>query len=88
MASRQPDWIVSADGRRTWPIDSYQMEGRRITTWLAEGVVKYHRTIGTTLNLLIGNGFTIRHVEEWGPTDAQIAIKPELPRSAIGRCSC
>lgn len=43
-----------------------------------DGVIKYHRTIGTTLNLLIGQGFAIRHVEEWGPTDAQVAVKPEL----------
>jgi SAM-dependent methyltransferase len=78
MAPRRPGWIADAEGRRTWPVDSYQAEGRRITNWLADGVVKYHRTIGTTLTLLIRNGFTIRHVEEWGPTDAQIAAKPAL----------
>lgn len=78
MASRQPGWMVGADGRRVWPVDSYQVEGRRVTNWLADGVVKYHRTFGTTLNLLIRQGFTIRHVEEWGPTDEQIAAKPEL----------
>jgi hypothetical protein len=49
-----------------------------VTNWLAEGVVKYHRTIGTTLNHLIGAGFAIRHVEEWGPTEAQIKATPAL----------
>jgi SAM-dependent methyltransferase len=78
MAPTRPGWILDADGRRTWPVDSYQIEGKRITNWLADGVVKYHRTIGTTLNLLIRQGFTIRHVEEWGPSDAQIAAKPAL----------
>jgi SAM-dependent methyltransferase len=78
MAPMRPGWMVDADGRRTWPIDSYQIEGKRITNWLADGVVKYHRTIGTTLNLLIRHGFTIRHVEEWGPSDAQIAAEPDL----------
>jgi SAM-dependent methyltransferase len=78
MAPRNPGWIVDANGCRTWPVDSYQIEGKRITNWLADGVVKYHRTIGTTLNLLIRHGFTIRHVEEWGPSDAQIAAEPDL----------
>jgi hypothetical protein len=41
-------------------------------------VVKQHRTLGTTLNLLIRQGFAIAHVEEWGPSDAQVAAQPEL----------
>jgi hypothetical protein len=40
--------------------------------------VKNHRTIGTTLTLLIESGFTIRQVEEFCPTAEQIAVKPEL----------
>jgi SAM-dependent methyltransferase len=78
MASRHPGWIMDAEGRKTWPVDSYQIEGRRTTDWLAPGVVKYHRTIGATLNALIAQGFSIRHVEEWGPTEAQIAADPSL----------
>jgi len=54
------------------------VEGPRTTNWLAKGVVKHHRTIGTTLNLLIQCGFTIQHVEECCPTADQIAAKPEL----------
>ena len=77
-APRKPDWIIDADGRRTWPVDSYLIEGPRVTNWLAEGVIKHHRTIGTTLNLLIRCGFRILHVEEWGPTDDQIAADPGL----------
>jgi SAM-dependent methyltransferase len=78
MSPKRPGWIVEADGRRTWPVDSYQIEGKRVTNWLADGVVKYHRTIGTTLNQLIRRGFAIRHVEEWGPSEAQIATRPDL----------
>lgn len=78
MAPRHPRWSVDGDGRKTWPIDSYLEEGRRTTDWLAKGVIKQHRTIGTTLNLLIRAGFTISHVEEWGPTKAQVLAKPEL----------
>lgn len=78
MASIHPGWLVDPEGRRTWPVDSYRMEGPRTTDWLAKGVVKRHRTIGTTLNLLIQSGFAISHVEEWGPTDEQVAAQPEL----------
>jgi SAM-dependent methyltransferase len=78
MAPRRPGWIVDADGRRSWPVDGYLVEGPRTTNWLAKGVVKQHRTMGTTLNTLMSLGFTITHVEEWGPTDEQIAELPEL----------
>lgn len=78
MASRHPDWMTDAQGRRSWPVNSYQLEGVRRTNWLADGVVKYHRTVGTTLNLLIKNGFAIRRVEEWGPTDEDVAAEPAL----------
>ncbi|MDX3928243.1 MAG: class I SAM-dependent methyltransferase [Shinella sp.] len=78
MASRRPEWMLDADGNRTWPVDSYQMEGKRTTNWLADGVVKQHRTIGTLLNMLIRQGFTLTHIEDFGPTEEQIAERPEL----------
>lgn len=75
-APSEPGWIETA-GRKIWPLDRYLDEGPRVTDWLAPGVVKQHRTIGTYLNLLIRCGFRIDHVEEWGPTAAQIAAHPE-----------
>ena len=76
MAPSQPDW-AEVGGRQVWPLDGYLVEGRRTTDWLAEGVVKYHRTLGTTLNALVAAGFVIRHVEEWRPNEAQLAEHPE-----------
>ena len=78
MAPTRPGWTIDAEGHKTWPVDQYLVEGPRSTDWLAKGVVKHHRTLGTTLNALIQSGFTIEHVEEFRPTDAQIAAKPEL----------
>jgi SAM-dependent methyltransferase len=78
MAPTDPAWSIEVDGRKTWPLDRYLVEGPRTTDWLAKGVVKHHRTIGTTLNLLIQSGFMIRRVEEFCPTADQIAAKPEL----------
>ena len=81
MAPRDPDWRQDAQGRRFWPLDQYLVEGPRRTDWLAEGVIKQHRTLGTTLNRLIAGGLSITHVEEWGPTDAQVAVHPDWAES-------
>lgn len=78
MAPTSPGWSVGDDGRRIWPLNQYLVEGPRTTDWLAPGVVKHHRTIGTTLNALIRAGFEIEHVEEFCPTAAQIAAQPGL----------
>jgi SAM-dependent methyltransferase len=76
-APAHPGWSEGPDGRRTWPVDGYLDEGPRSTDWLASGVIKQHRTIGTYLNLLIRLGFSISHVEEWGPTVDQVAARPD-----------
>ncbi|MEG3012660.1 MAG: SAM-dependent methyltransferase, partial [Pseudomonas sp.] len=34
--------------------------------------------VGTLLNSLIDAGFAIRHVNEWGPSDAEVAAQPAL----------
>lgn len=78
MAPSRPGWVIDAEERKTWPIDRYSFEGRRVTDWLAKDVVKQHRTVATTLNTLIGAGFTIRHVQEWAPTPEQIKETPAL----------
>lgn len=80
MAPTKPGWAVDAQGGRRWPLDAYLREGPRTTDWFVPGVVKQHRTIGTLLNALIGAGFTLDHVEDWGPTDAQVAAQPELAK--------
>ena len=67
---------MDTEGRRTWPVDGYLIEGARTTDWLARDVVKQHRTIASYLNLLIRLGFTLSHIEEWGPTDEQMAACP------------
>ncbi|CAF1682672.1 unnamed protein product [Adineta ricciae] len=77
-APMEPGWSVAKDGRKSWPINNYQTEGRRVTDWLVKGVVKQHRTLGTYLNMLIKQGFIIKHVEEWGPTRQEIIENPSL----------
>jgi SAM-dependent methyltransferase len=75
-APADPKWSIDAAGHKTWPVDGYLNEGPRSTDWLAKGVIKQHRTIAAYVNMLIGIGFTLSHIEEWGPTKAQIAAEP------------
>ncbi len=78
MAARQPRWLTDEHGEKSWPVDRYFIEGERRTHWFTDGVLKFHRTIGTTVNTLIDGGFTLRHLEEFVPTPEQIAQCPEL----------
>ena len=80
--SRQ-GWIVNADGEKNWPVDHYAEEGARKTDWLAKGVIKQHRTIATILNTLVRAGFALTRVEEWAPTEEQVADWPDLAEERI-----
>jgi SAM-dependent methyltransferase len=77
-APSRPGWTTHPDGHKIWPLDGYSAEGPRETNWLAPGVIKQHRTLATTLTLLLQAGFTLTQIQEWNPTDEQIAATPTL----------
>lgn len=76
-APAHPGWSLSPAGYNTWPVDSYLDEGPRSTDWLAKGVIKHHRTIGTYVNLLIRSGFSLSHIDEWAPSHEQVEARPD-----------
>jgi 2-polyprenyl-3-methyl-5-hydroxy-6-metoxy-1,4-benzoquinol methylase len=76
-ARAEPEWVTAADGREAFAIADYGIEGRKVTNWIVDGVVKYHRTIGTMLNTLHEIGFAYRAVNEWTPSEDQLAAHPE-----------
>jgi SAM-dependent methyltransferase len=78
MAPAHPQWFKDADGRLTWPVNGYAIEGERRTDWFAKGVLKYHRTLASTLNTLIAAGLRINRVEEFAPSAEQVAAMPSL----------
>ncbi|HEV2463085.1 MAG TPA: class I SAM-dependent methyltransferase [Acidobacteriaceae bacterium] len=78
MASLNPGWRTADDGHRLWPVDHYFVEGERKTDWLTSGVIKYHRTMATTLTSLQKAGFRIEQVKEFCPTTDQVAADPLL----------
>lgn len=75
------DWIdvKTAGGEsQVWPLNSYSEEGLRVTSWLGtDGVGKYHRTTETYVSLLLENGFVLRGLKDWAPSDEDIAANPE-----------
>ena len=78
MAATHPRWIADEDGRKSWPVNGYSVEGERRTDWFAKDVLKYHRTLATTVNGLIRAGFSLRQLNEFAPTREQIARHPAL----------
>jgi SAM-dependent methyltransferase len=82
-APRRPEFIKDSEGYTVYPLDGYLKEGERITNWMADGVMKQHRTLATYVNTLIEAGFTLCAMDEWGPSDELIAEHPGWERSRI-----
>ncbi|MBD2845361.1 class I SAM-dependent methyltransferase [Paenibacillus sp. IB182496] len=62
------DWHYGPQGERLhWPVDEYQTQGSRETSFLGSHVVKYHRTVAAYMNLLLQAGFAVREVAEPAP---------------------
>ncbi|MGX1959361.1 class I SAM-dependent methyltransferase [Serratia proteamaculans] len=77
-APKQQGWLMDENGQKSWPVNGYQQEGQRISNWLAEGVIKQHRMLGSYVNLLVKQGFVVTYLNEWGPSAQQIAENPAL----------
>lgn len=78
-ARKEQDWFLDEQGVRIhWPVDNYQSEGVRKTTFLTDNVVKYHRTISTYINDLIGAGFSLRVMKEPVPSDEMVKSVPDM----------
>lgn len=76
-APSAPAFVAGPGGHPVWPTDRYLDEGPRTTDWLATGVVKQHRTIGTYVTAFVAAGFELTDLVEWGPSGEQIARVPE-----------
>jgi SAM-dependent methyltransferase len=72
-------WHADESGKRLhWPVDDYRQEGIRHARWIADDVVKYHRSIETYVNTLIDAGFALTRLYEPVPSAADVAARPEL----------
>jgi SAM-dependent methyltransferase len=77
-ARAEPDFRTDPDGTRVFAIADYGVEGERVSNWIADGIVKYHRKLSTLVMTMHRHGLMLRSIEEWTVTDQAIAQNPAL----------
>lgn len=79
------EWYINDLGEKLhWPLDNYFEEDKRISSFLGEDVIKYHKTLTTYINSLLKCGFKIKEVVEPIPSKKMLeeieGMKDELRR--------
>lgn len=70
------DWYYDEAGTILhFPVDRYFYEGERKANFLGEEVVKYHKTLTTYLETLLGNGFELLHIKEPQPPERMLSLE-------------
>lgn len=75
-APRNAKSIKGSTDNGMWPLDGYLHEGPRTTNWLADGIIKQHRTMSTYISMLLDAGLILSAIVEWGPTPEYLAKEP------------
>nr|WP_246845174.1 class I SAM-dependent methyltransferase [Bdellovibrio sp. NC01] len=77
-ARKEQDWARDINGKiQHWPVDGYHQIGKRHTSWLADDVIKYHRTFSSILDSLLSAGFEINKIAEPTLTEDTLKQHPE-----------
>lgn len=77
-ARAEPDFRTDPDGTRVFAIRDYAVEGERVSNWIRDGIVKYHRKLSTLVMTMHSHGLMLKAIEEWTADDARIAANPAL----------
>ena len=78
-AQGSQEWMCDDKGTPLyWPVDNYYIEGRRVTNFLGENIVKYHHTLTSIVQSLLKNGFTIENLIEPQPTKEMLETIPGM----------
>ena len=79
ILGKRTGWLKDDTGKRIgWEVTDYSIEGERVSRWIVDGVVKYHRTLATTLNMLVESGFRIDRISEVYATVEGEVLDPRL----------
>ena len=80
----EQNWVRDVAGNRLyWPIDDYGDEGERRFHWFVDGVAKYHRTMATLVNGLVGAGLAVAQIVE--PVASEEALRQEPGLASLAR---
>jgi len=81
----EQNWVRDEAGNRLyWPVDDYGDESERRFRWIVDGVAKYHRTMATLVNGLVGVGLTVTQLVE--PVASEEALRQEPGLVTLARC--
>ena len=70
-----PSWATDEHGNVShYRLTDYSRCGKRSTTWLVDGVEKYHRTFSEIINSLCSAGFTIETMLEPTPPQEMVEL--------------
>jgi SAM-dependent methyltransferase len=58
---------VGGSKRQDWIVDEYHLTGRRVTRWMGQDVVKYHRTVEAYFGALQQAGLVVEGLREANP---------------------
>ena len=77
-------WNMDEEGvPQSFTISNYHESGERHVAWFVEDVKKYHRPMGEIVTALFQCGFHIQEMVEPLPSQAAIAIRPEMERERL-----
>ncbi len=80
----EQNWVRDDAGRKLyWPVDDYNEEGERRFHWIVDGVAKYHRTMATLVNALVGAGLVVTRLVE--PVASEEALRREPGLATLAR---
>ncbi|KAI1800082.1 putative methyltransferase [Daldinia bambusicola] len=83
-APSRPKFLGNEEtGDKSWPLNNYQKEGPRISNWLAPGIEKQHRTVGTYINTMLRNNLQLTDFVEWCPTEEELKRVPTLESEVV-----
>jgi SAM-dependent methyltransferase len=84
IQGKRSGWVEDEAGARVgWEVTDYSDEGPRVSRWIVDGVVRYHRTVATTMNIVADSGFRIDRVSEPFATPEGEKLDPELLEERI-----
>lgn len=80
----EQNWVCDEAGSKLfWPVDDYGDEGERRFHWFVDGVAKYHRTMATLVNGLVGAGLAVTQIVE--PAASEEALRLEAGLATLAR---